>query len=191
MAFTSASTSPPSAPPVSMLHGVRSRWRDLLPLLCWHDQHGARRESKSKSMREHSIRPPVATLSPGVDRGMWLAIALTPIARLRRSVDVCLCPSICFVFFCRASNIPSTVATCGQSRRRSHYFFQAGASRSCLPACSGVMGPRAPAGMSSSAQNIRGVPETHFWRECIHILPKVRFCTMDGQWTDSGRYNGR
>ena len=45
------------------------------------------------------------------------------------------------------------------------------------------MGPRAQVGMSSSAQNIRGVPETHFWRECIHILPKVRFCTVDGQWT--------
>ena len=62
---------------------------------------------------------------------------------------------------------------------------------SWLPACSGVMGPRAQVGMSSSAPNIRGVPETHFWRECIHILPKVKFCTVDGQWTDSGRYSGR
>ena len=65
-----------------------------MPVLRLHDQHGTRRESKSKSMREHIIRLPVATLSPGVDRGMLLAIALTPIARLRRSVDVCLCPSI-------------------------------------------------------------------------------------------------
>ena len=50
---------------------------------------------------------------------------------------------------------------------------------------------RAQVGMSSSAPNIRGGPETHFWRECIHILPKVWFCTVDGQWTDSGRYSGR
>jgi len=141
------------------------------------DQQGAQRQAKSKSMRWHCIRYPIATLSPGVDRGMWLAIALTPIARLRRSVDVCLCPSICFVFFCRASNIPSTVATCRPSRRRSHYFLQAGASRgtrqaSCLPACSGVMGPRAQVGPRRTSG-----------------VNAYIFCRKSGfaQWTVSGR----
>ena len=44
--------------------------------------------------------------------------------------------------------------------------------------------------MSFFAKNLRGVREMHVWRECIHFLPKLRFCTVDGEWTDSGRYSG-
>ena len=40
-----------------------------MPVLRLHDQHGTRRESKSKSMREHSIRPPRCNIESGGGQG--------------------------------------------------------------------------------------------------------------------------
>ena len=146
---------PPSAPPVSMLHCVRRRWRDQMLVFRLHDQHGTRRQSKSKSMSGHIIRPPpVASLSPGVGRGLWLVIALTIIARARRSDGMRPCWCICVVGFGGRQIF----------RQPLRFVVKRGGLLTSSSACSGFAGPRVQVGLASFAKISRGVPEVPFWR---------------------------
>ena len=155
MAFTSASTSPLRTPSLNVALHPQTVAR---PDACLSPTSPARDTETIKikidERAHHTIPPPVATLSPGVGRGLWLVIALTIIARARRSDGMRPCWCICVVGFGGRQIF----------RQTSRFVVKRGGLSTSSSACSGFAGPRAQVGLAFFAKISRGVPEVPFWR---------------------------